>query len=212
MPGTLIIGRSGAIFEQQTLLVLDRVWGSAGFACGSSGSELRKLFQVPSLLRHEYTVTSLDLDLPLTVSPSMVSPTRRIIEAKLGPVLEDEDAIFRVAMTAHELLENAAKYASDGKARLELSVTPREEGAIVRVVVTNNATQEHIAQLGACYAEMNAAKDAMAHYFSLMRMNAKAGALSRLGLARVRAEGEMDIEVDVEGERVKIVASGIVAS
>ena len=127
------------------------------------------------LVRDEYTVSPLDLDLPLTVSPSMVSPTRRIIEAKLGPVLEDEDAIFRVAMTAHELLENAAKYASDGKARLELSVTPRDEGAIVRVVVTNNSTQEHIAELGACYAEMNAAKDAMAHYFSLMRMNAKAG-------------------------------------
>jgi len=164
------------------------------------------------LVRDEYTVSPLDLDLPLTVSPSMVSPTRRIIEAKLGPVLEDdEDAIFRVAMTAHELLENAAKYASDGKARLELSVTPRDEGAIVRVVVTNNSTQEHIAELGACYAEMNAAKDAMAHYFSLMRLNAKAGALSRLGLARVRAEGEMEIEVDVVGERVKVVASGIVA-
>ena len=73
------------------------------------------------LVRGVFTVTPLDLDLPLTVSPSMVSPTRRIIEAKLGPVLEDEDAIFRVAMTAHELLENAAKYASDGKARLELS-------------------------------------------------------------------------------------------
>ena len=156
-------------------------------------------------------MSPLDLDLPLTVSPSMVSPTRRIIEAKLGPVLEDEDAIFRVAMTAHELLENAAKYASDGKARLELTVTPRDEGAIVRVVVTNNSTQEHIGHLGACYAEMNAAKDAMAHYFSLMRLNAKAGALSRLGLARVRAEGEMEIEVDVVGERVKVVASGIVA-
>jgi hypothetical protein len=163
------------------------------------------------LLRDEYTVSPLDLDLPLTVSPSMVSPTRRIIEAKLGPVLEDEDAIFRVAMTAHELLENAAKYASDGKARLELTVSPRDEGAIVRVVVTNNSTREHITELGACYAEMNAAKDAMAHYFSLMRMNAKAGAVSRLGLARVRAEGEMEIEVDVEGDRVKIVASGIVA-
>jgi len=162
------------------------------------------------LLRDGYTVTPLDLDLPLTVSPSMVSPTRRIIEAKLGPVLEDEDAIFRVAMTAHELLENAAKYASDGKARLELSVTPRDEGAIVRVVVTNNSTSEHIRELGACYAEMNAAKDAMAHYFSLMRINAKSGALSCLGLALVRAEGEMDIEVDVEGERVKVVASGIV--
>ena len=163
------------------------------------------------LVRGEYTVTPLDLDLPLTVSPSMVSPTRRIIEAKLGPVLEDEDAIFRVAMTAHELLENAAKYASDGKARLELSVTPARRGR-------DRARRRH-QQLDAgahrraraCYAEMNAAKDAMAHYFSLMRLNAKAGALSRLGLARVRAEGEMDIEVDVEGERVKIVASGIVA-
>src|ERR1044071_297625 len=100
------------------------------------------------LLRGGETVTPWELDLPLAVSPSMVSPTRRIIEAKLGPVLEDEDAIFRVAMTAHELLENAAKYASDGKARLELSVTPRDEGAIVRVIVTNNSTSEHIKELG----------------------------------------------------------------
>jgi len=96
----------------------------------------------------------------------MVSPTRRIIEAKLGPVLDDEDAIFRVAMTAHEL--------------------------------------------GRCYAQMNAAADAMAHYFTLMRENAKAGAVSRLGLARVRAEGEMEIEVDIQGSTVKVVASGVV--
>lgn len=152
----------------------------------------------------------LDLDLPLSVSPAMVSPTRRILEAKLGPVLDDEDAIFRVAMTAHELLENAAKYASDGKARLELQVKPRGEDAIVRVTVTNNSTPEHIRQLEICYAEMNATPDAMAHYFTLMRENAKAGAISRLGLARVRAEGEMEIDVDIHGPTVRIVASGIV--
>jgi len=50
----------------------------------------------------------------------------------------------------------------------------------------------------------------MAHYFALMRRNARVGSLSRLGLARVRAEGEMDIEVAIDGERVKIVASGVV--
>jgi two-component sensor histidine kinase len=155
-------------------------------------------------------VHPLDLDLPLTVSPAMVSPTRRIIEAKLGPVLDDEDAIFRVAMTAHELLENAAKYASDGQARLEVHVAPRGDDAIVRVTVTNNSTPEHIEQLHLCYQQMNAAPDAMAHYFSLMRENAKAGAVSRLGLARVRAEGEMEIEVEVTGPAVKIVASGVV--
>jgi hypothetical protein len=155
-------------------------------------------------------VTPLHLDLPLNVSPAIVSPTRRLIEAKLAPALDDEDAVFRVAMTAHELLENAAKYASDGKARLEVDVSLRGDDAIVRVVVTNNSSQEHIDHLGTCYTEMNAETDAMAHYFTLMRRNAKAGSLSRLGLARVRAEGEMDIEVDIEGATVKIVASGIV--
>jgi two-component sensor histidine kinase len=159
-------------------------------------------------------VNPLDLDLPLSVTPAMVSPTRRIIEAKLGPVLQDEDAIFRVAMTAHELLENAAKYASDGQARLEVHVIPRGDDAIVQVAVTNNATPEHINQLGICYAEMNAASDAMAHYFALMRRNAKPSkdgrALSRLGLARVRAEGEMEIAVDVQGPVVKVTASGVV--
>jgi hypothetical protein len=157
-------------------------------------------------------VQPLDLDLPLSVSPAMVSPTRRILEAKLGLALDDEDAIFRVAMTAHELLENAAKYASDGKARLEVRVSPREEDAIVRVVVTNNSTPDHIRQLEICYAEMKAMPDAMAHYFALMRQNAKSGAVSRLGLARVRAEGEMELDVDIQGPTVKIVASGIVVS
>jgi anti-sigma regulatory factor (Ser/Thr protein kinase) len=155
-------------------------------------------------------VQPLDLDLPLSVSPAMVSPTRRIIEAKLGLALDDEDAIFRVAMTAHELLENAAKYASDGKARLEVRVSPREEDAVVRVVVTNNSTPDHIRQLEICYAEMKSMPDAMAHYFALMRQNAKIGAVSRLGLARVRAEGEMELDVAIDGPAVKIVASGIV--
>lgn len=152
----------------------------------------------------------LELDLPLTVTPAMVSPTRRIIETKLGPILQDEDAIFRVAMTAHELLENAAKYSSDGHARLEVFVTPRGDDAMVRVAVTNNAAPEHITQLGICYAEMNAATDAMAYYFALMRRNANPGTVSRLGLARVRAEGEMEIEVAVDGPAVKVVASGVV--
>jgi hypothetical protein len=156
-------------------------------------------------------VTPLHLDLPLTISPAIVSPTRRLLESKLAPVLDDDDAVFRVAMAAHELLENAAKYAKDGKARLEVQVSPREEDALVSVAVTNSAVREHIDQLSACFAEMQAEADAMAHYFALMRRNAKNGSISRLGLARVRAEGEMEIAVDIEGETVKVVASAVVA-
>lgn len=155
-------------------------------------------------------MTPLHIDLPLTITPAIVSPTRRLVESKLGPVLGDDDAVFRVAMAAHELLENAAKYAKDGKARLEVEVSPRDQGAFVRVAVTNNAVQEHIDHLTACFAEMTAQTDAMAHYFALMRRNAKNGSISRLGLARVRAEGEMEIAVDIDGESVKVVASAVV--
>ncbi len=155
-------------------------------------------------------LTPLHLDLPLTISPAIVSPTRRLLESKLAPVLDDDDAVFRVAMAAHELLENAAKYASDGKARLEVQVSPRDEDTLVRVVVTNNAVRENIDQLAACFAEMKTESDAMAHYFALMRRNAKNGSISRLGLARVRAEGEMEIVVDIDGQTVKVMASAIV--
>ncbi|HVV15652.1 MAG TPA: hypothetical protein VHH90_00505 [Polyangia bacterium] len=155
-------------------------------------------------------MTPLHLDLPLTISPAIVSPTRRLLESKLAPALDDDDAVFRVAMAVHELLENAAKYASDGKARLEVEVSPHQEDAFVRVAVTNNAVREHIDQLAACFAEMKTESDAMAHYFALMRRNAKNGSISRLGLARVRAEGEMEIAVDIDGQTVKVVASAIV--
>lgn len=154
-------------------------------------------------------MTPLHIDLPLTISPAIVSPTRRLLESKLAPVLDDDDAVFRVAMAAHELLENAAKYAKDGKARLEVQVSPRDDDALVSVAVTNNAVQEHIDNLTACFAEMKAESDAMAHYFALMRRNAKNGSISRLGLARVRAEGEMEIAVDIDGETVKVVASAV---
>jgi hypothetical protein len=154
-------------------------------------------------------VTPLHIDLPLTITPAIVSPTRRLLESKLTPALDDDDAVFRVAMAAHELLENAAKYASDGKARLEVEVSPRDDDALVRVAVTNNAVREHIDHLAACFAEMNAQTDAMAHYFALMRRNAKNGSISRLGLARVRAEGEMDVAVNIDGDTVRVVASAI---
>jgi hypothetical protein len=156
-------------------------------------------------------VTPLDLDLPLSVTPAMVSPTRLLLESQLAGALSDDDAIFRVAMTAHELLENAAKYASDGRARLRVQVAEGAAGggAEVRVTLTNRSTPEHIDVLRAAIAEMDDS-DPQTHYFALMRRNAKIGSISRLGLARVRAEGEMDIVVRIEGEAVTIVASTLI--
>jgi two-component sensor histidine kinase len=155
-------------------------------------------------------VIPLDLDLALSLTPANVSPTRRLLESKLAGVLDDDDAVFRVAMTAHELLENAAKYARDGRARLQLQVVPQADRAHVTVILRNSSTREHIEQLRDWFQEMQGEGDSLAHYFALMRRNALLGSISRLGLARVRAEGEMTLAISIDGEDVTIVASTIV--
>jgi hypothetical protein len=155
----------------------------------------------------------LELDLPLAVTPAMVSPTRQLLEDRLADAFSDGDAVFRVAMTAHELLENAAKYATDGQARLRIEVARGEaddEGARVRVTVSNRAAPEDIDTLRAAVAEMGIETDPQAHYLTLMRRHAKLGSISRLGLARVRAEAEMDIALTIDGDDVTIVASTMI--
>jgi hypothetical protein len=154
-------------------------------------------------------VVLLDLDLPLAVTPAMVTPMRRLLEARLATALADDDAVFRVALTAHELLENAAKYASDGRARLRVQVggSEAEDDGRARVAVSNRTTPQHIDALRALLAEMGTERDPLVHYHTLMRRNAKASSLSQLGLARIRAEGEMEIALQVEGEAVTVVAS-----
>ena len=70
----------------------------------------------------------MDLDparLALSCAPGLeqVSTVRRFLEDYYQPVLEDPDLLCRMALTAHELLENAAKYSACGACRLELSVS-----------------------------------------------------------------------------------------
>jgi hypothetical protein len=163
-------------------------------------------------------VTSLYFEIELSLTPTMVSPMRTQIEAKVAGVLGDEDAEARIAMAAHEFLENAAKYSSDGKARLRIEIAPMtremtgEMRARVDITLFNRSTPEHIEQLRTSFAEMRAEQDAFTHYFTLMRRNARIGSISRLGLARVRAEGEMNVALHIEGEAVTIVASMAVAA
>jgi hypothetical protein len=153
------------------------------------------------------TVPAFALDMDLDLTPAMVSPMRCEIETKLAGRLGDEDAEARVAMAVHELLENAAKYSSDGRARLRIE----HAGPFIHLTLQNNSAKEHIEQLLVWFAEMRE-QDPLNHYFALMRRNAKIGAISRLGLARVRAEGEMEVALAVDGQAVTITASMAVPS
>jgi two-component sensor histidine kinase len=146
-------------------------------------------------------------ELSLEPNPRMVSVVRRFVEEAFERATMDPDLIFRVAMTSHELLENASKYAVGGAATLRASLQPQESGLRIEVALTNETTSAHIERLRDRIGVLRGSKDPVRQYQALMRLNLEARDESGLGLARIRAEGEMNLELQVQDETVTIVAS-----
>ena len=60
-------------------------------------------------------------DLCIDPNPRFVSVVRRFVEAALDRLLADPEAVFRISMSAHELMENAAKYSIGNRTVLRVS-------------------------------------------------------------------------------------------
>jgi hypothetical protein len=121
-------------------------------------------------------------------------------------VLADPDASDRVMLAAHELLENAAKYSSDGLGHLEIELTERAGQPLLRIRTSNRARPDRLGELRRFFEESCRCADAIALYDQMIVRSAARTEGSGLGLARVRAEGEMDLSYSVEGDRVTITA------
>jgi two-component sensor histidine kinase len=151
--------------------------------------------------------SGLNFELSLDPNPRMVSIVRRFVEETFEKLVGDPDAIFRISMAAHELLENGAKYALSRRAVLRVVLEEKEEGASAQIAITNDTTKEHVERLRSRVAEISASADPFALYQTLMRRSSKMREESGLGLARIRAEGEMSLALEVTGTTVTIVAS-----
>ncbi len=151
--------------------------------------------------------SGLNFELSLDPNPRMVSIVRRFVEDTFEKLVGDPDAIFRISMAAHELLENGAKYAVGRRAVLRVVLEERETGASAQIAITNETTKDHVERLRARVAEIAAAEEPFALYQTLMKRTSKIRDESGLGLARIRAEGEMALGLEVVGNTVTIVAS-----
>jgi len=146
-----------------------------------------------------------DLQLSMTVSPQLVSPLRRFVEEVVEKFGCEPDLSARIAMAAHELLENVAKYGEERAGTVGLGRRRDGDGWRVVIAVSNQASPGRIARLKTAFHEMDAAKNPTLHYFSLMQREVPAGE-SGLGLARIRAEAEMGLEVEIVRDKVTIAA------
>jgi hypothetical protein len=150
---------------------------------------------------------ALSFDLSIEPRPRMVSVVRRFVEETLERVVADPDAVFRIGMTAHELLENAAKYAVGDRAQLAVRLQDDGVDARAYLSLSNETTGLHVDRLRERVAELADSKNPFGLYTALMRRNPTDASESGLGLARICAEGEMSLGLEVHGNMVTIMAS-----
>jgi anti-sigma regulatory factor (Ser/Thr protein kinase) len=146
-----------------------------------------------------------DIEVELTLRPtwSILPVVRNFVEQALGRSIDDPDLAYRLSMATHELFENAVKYAPAGaRATLRLSVDVGQRQAWI--AISNQSEPGHLANLRQQFAEMARSTDPLLYYCEMMRRHSRQRDVSRLGLARIAAEGKMLLSLSVTDDLVTI--------
>jgi hypothetical protein len=136
----------------------------------------------------------------------LISRTSKYVCDFYRNVLVDPDASARVMLAAHELLENSTKYSSDGEGHLQIELGEKDGQNVVRIRSSNRALPDQLAELKQFFEESRLCADSLALYDRMIARTAERTEGSGLGLARIRAEGEMELSYSVEGDEVTIMA------
>ena len=134
-----------------------------------------------------------------------VPDVRKFVERVHRRVVPDGDDISRIIMAAHELLENAVKFSADGSATLHIEITNRTQ---VAITTRNRARPDDLEEVKRVARELDQADDPMAFY--LNQMSRSPMSRGGLGIGRVAAEGEMDVEFKLDGDIVEVQARSTV--
>jgi hypothetical protein len=142
----------------------------------------------------------------------LISVVRRFISGACDRFYGDADSSARIALAAHELLENAVRYADDDitSVRVEFAQRSGASGGVT-IITKNRASAANAQRMQDLVEEIAHAPNPMRLYVTKMRATAGVAEGSGLGLARVRAESDMTITYQREGDTVVISAHGDVA-
>lgn len=119
--------------------------------------------------------------------------------------LQDMEVVSRVHMAIHELAENLVKYGNSNSVRLDVEVERVRGGSVLRLTTRNSAAPERLAEAVRILQGLRDAEDPVAYYDQLVLESAPKEGVSGLGLARIRAEGDLDLDFEVDGNQLCIV-------
>jgi hypothetical protein len=137
----------------------------------------------------------------------LVASARQFVSDFFGSVLGDPDLSSRVALATHELLENVIKYSSDGRGSFRIELADSDGGRVLRIIAANKTTAEQAHALEHLLEKLSSAPDPLIYYQELMRKAVtRKDTSAGLGLARIRAEGEMSVRFGAMADGVSIIA------
>jgi|GEM_PF-216787 len=151
-------------------------------------------------------VDSRSVELACEPDLAQVSSVREFVESYYRTIIHDGDVICRMAVAAHELLENAAKYSTGGLSRLQIEIRGGANPRLLSVSVSNYADPARIDELKLAIAELGSTADAAETYQNYMSRATLRKDGSGLGLARIRAEAEMTLVLEFQGDQVCVKA------
>jgi anti-sigma regulatory factor (Ser/Thr protein kinase) len=140
------------------------------------------------------------LELDVVADLTTVGEAQRIVEGITLRLCHNADLAWRVAMAAHELLDNARKYSSAEKATVRLELASTDDEPTVTLSVRSRSADAQKEALSKVVSEIATARDAWEFYLAAMQRSLGAGERSGIGLARIRAEGQMRLAVSADSE------------
>jgi two-component sensor histidine kinase len=145
------------------------------------------------------------LEIEFAPQLGLVTQVRQFVSTFYLQCLGDPEASSRIAVAAHELLENAVKYASHRLARIRIVVERGEDGArTVTIETQNHATPDNLRAASEALDELATSTDAMTCYLKLLDRSAKRAVGSGLGLGRVRAEADMTLSYQIQHDELTV--------
>jgi hypothetical protein len=120
--------------------------------------------------------------------------------------INDLDLVSRMEIAVAELVENVVKYGMTANARVDVALEHRGSVVYLRIETRNAAPPEDIERAVELLTEIRDSKDPVAYYDQLILAVApvRTKGVSGLGLARIRAEGELELDFRVDGNMLTI--------
>lgn len=148
--------------------------------------------------------TSLELEVGPNADMTLASRIREFLANTYGPLIRDTRVEFIISLAAHELVENIIKYGTNGRKRLRVQLDGHKRE--LRIITSNEATPVQVERVRAKLERICRSNAPESLYDELIAESADTDE-SGLGLIRLRAEADMHLTYEIDGNTVTICAT-----